>query len=199
MTAISQLYAYLTQTNPNPPAGSCAANILNSLQAGSPGLSLESLCSTNGDTAFIQANPDVFDVLLGDNEMNGIGSYRADSGNTTIENDIDNLQTDLNAYNNNPNVTTAEAVGNCINRLESDVKTAFPQLSDGYLTTLLNYLNAPTQGGIGSLAYLASNCEKDPTDFMAALNGLGEGSSGGGNFSDVIADVINWEYNEGLD
>lgn len=194
MTSINQLYAYLHK-NP-PPAGSCAANILTSLTAGSPGISLESLCSTNGDLAFIQANPDVFDVLMGSSEMNGISSYRADNTNGTIEGDIRDLQGALAAYNANPNAANAEAFANSINQLEKDVKAASPQLSDGYLNTLLTYLNSPAPGGKGSLASLAQTYSKDPTAFTKALTGLGEGSGGGGSFAAVIADVINWEYTQ---
>jgi hypothetical protein len=193
MTSINQLYAYLHK-NP-PPAGSCAANILASLTAGSPGISLESLCST-GDLAFIQANPDVFDVLMGNTELDGISSYRADNTNGTIEGDIRDLQGALAAYNANPNASNAEALAHSISQLEKDVKAASPQLSDGYLSTLLTYLNSPAPGGKGSLASLAQSYSTDPTDFTKALAGLGEGVSGVGSFSAVIADVINWEYNQ---
>jgi hypothetical protein len=216
MQSVNSLNAFLTANSPTQANNPLSYAVEQALTAGTSGSSLAALCSDYG-TSNCQTAVQQFEENTGlcsslQTALDAFGSSYADSGNTTIQTDIANLQGDLQDYNwymqqanHNPASLTnyLTEIATDINQLDTDAKNASPALSDGYLTTLMTYLNTPLQAGgtetLQSLSAAVLSQTPPTTADLDALNSalgvLGEqGSNNGGALMSMILFTQKYEY-----
>ncbi len=219
MQTVNALDAFLT-ANP-PQSGTPAATVLADLTSTTSGPSIVSECAkyssdpTDGAT-WVEGNISSTSMtnLWSYIDSNNIQNITNDQGNTTIQTDIYNLEGDLQLYNwyeqdqyQNPATlnTLLTNIATDIAQLDKDASSASPALSDGFLTSLMTYLNTPITAGGGtsdtllslSQAVLAHTPpqESDLQNLNAALGKLGEqNSNSGGSFRFMLETTIGYEY-----
>ncbi len=219
MQAINNLNAYLTANPPTDPNNPKAYSIEQALSSGPPVTSsLAEICANYG-TSNCQAAVEFLETATGNGQLNtlqgaldSVSSATIDSGNATIQLDINHLQTILKYYNDymqEPDPQTQmindylAMIAQDISQLDTDAQAASPALSDGYLTNLMTYLNTPLQvGGTQTLqtlsaAILANNPPNttDLDNLGTALQTLaGQNSSLGEALQSLILQTIQYEY-----
>lgn len=221
MTAVSNLDAFLKQNPPGPndPGATAILNDLNNaVFPGGP--TIAQICATSPsdpnyaqDVAWFEKNGSTALNSL-TNDTHSFGSSYSDQGDQAIQNDMQQLDLDLqifeelqNSSNPDPNEVyyTMMNIANLINKLNTDLQAAEggKGVSDGYLSALETFLNTPVTVGGQSLESLATALIAPPgppsqqayTSFLTALQTLGEKSGGNDMLRNLLEKVYSEEYN----
>lgn len=214
LSTINNLDVYLT-ANP-PPSGSQGAEVLSLLNQPSGfgnytvGQLAGTYSSSNDDPEVIwleneNNNTTAFGSLYNYMNSNISSVYLNQTSNPAIKNDVTQMQLALSAYNADPSTANLVVLATAINQFNTDYTAANPPITDGYLTLLDTYINAPMVPGQSySLVSLSSAVVNNPTnttdlqELTIALQALGAGNNSIGNndsFAQMLNFVVQWEYN----